>query len=314
MGRVTKKAKAKAPKTAKPSAPDLLFSRVWVGQRDLVWVLAQDEGGHTSRFLQYKAGKWKHLAFRWSGIALTATVEPRKDLIVVGAAGQALHGTPTGFADEHLDPSKSGPEFNGVIRDARFIGPNVIAVGMSRQAYRREQTGRWVHIDRGVLATPRDMVGFNAVDGFAPEDLYAVGLKGEIWHHDGQNWRQEKSQTQVALHRVRCFPGENGGVYACGAGGALLRRGADGFEVLARGSTSDNLYGLEWFEGKLYVAGLTALYVLEGDALRPVDVRLGEGATFGDLHTGDGVMWSVGARHILFTENAADWARLFYSE
>lgn len=316
MAKATKGMQNKAPKKAKPSAPNLLFSRAWIGRRDLVWVLAQDDppSGDTSRFLQYKAGKWTHLVFRWGGVALTATVKPSLDLIIVGADGQVLHGMPTGYSDEHLDRSKSGPEFNGQIRDARFIGPRVIAVGMSRQVYRREQTGQWAHIDQGVVAKPRDMVGFNAVDGFGPNDVYAVGLKGEIWHYDGKNWRQEESPTNIALQRVRCFSGKKGGIYACGAGGTLLRGSPDGFEVIAQGSTSDNLYGLEWFEGKLYVAGLTALYVLENDALQPVDVGLGDGVTFGDLHANDGVMWSVGARHILTTEDGSSWTQLFYSE
>jgi hypothetical protein len=311
---------AKAPKgtlkEVKRSAPDLLFSRVWVGRRDLAWVLAQDDPpkGNRSRFLRYKAGAWGHRYFGWGGVALSATLTPSMDLIVVGADGPVLHGMPAGFSDEQIDPSASGPEFNGQIRDARFIGPKVVAVGMSRQVYRREQKGQWAHIDQGVLAKPRDMVGFNSVDGFAPNDIYAVGLKGEIWHYDGKNWRQEESPTNVALHRVRCVSGKKGAVYACGAGGMLLRGSPDGFQVIAQGSATDNFYGLEWFEGKLYVAGLTALYVLEDDALQPVDVGLGEGVTFGDLHANDGVMWSVGARHILTTEDGGKWTQLFYSE
>ena len=110
------------------------------------------------------------------------------------------------------------------------------------------------------------------------------------------------------------FLGQERGGIRRGAGGTLLRGSADGFEVIAQGSTSANLYGLEWFEGKLYVAALTALYVLEDDALQTVDAGLGDGVTFGDLHTNDGVMWSVGARHILTTEDGSSWTQLFYSE
>jgi hypothetical protein len=300
-------------KKAKPSAPDLLFARVWVGRKDLVWVLAQEDPPTRSRFLQYRAGKWTHLYFPWGAVAITATIKPTMELIVVGAEGEVLRGSSTGYADEHVDNSKSGPQFNGQIRDARFVGAKVVAAGMSRQVYRREQAGQWAHIDQGVLAKPKDMVGFNSADGFAPNDIYAVGLKGQIWHYDGKNWRQEESPTNVALQRVRCFSGKKG-VYACGAGGTLLRGGPDGFEVIAPESTKDNLYGLEWFEGKLYVAGLTALYVLEDDALQPVDVGIGEGVTFGDLHANDGAMWSVGARHILTTDDGSSWTQLFYSE
>lgn len=317
MAKAKKEMQNKTPKKVKPSAPGLLLARVWVGRRDLVWVLAQDESpdDDSSLFLKYKPAQWTHLRFSvGGGVAMTATVKPQLELIIVGADGQVLLGMQTGYADEHLDPSKSGPEFKGDIRDARFIGSKVVAVGMSRQVYRREQAGQWAHIDQGVLAKPKDMVGFNSVDGFGPSDIYAVGLKGEIWHYDGKNWRQEESPTNIALQRVRCFSGKKGGVYACGAGGTLLRGSPAGFEVIAPESTKDNLYGLEWFEGKLYVAGLTALYVLEDDALQPVDVGIGEGVTFGDLHANDGVMWSVGARHILTTEDGSSWTQLFYSE
>ncbi len=262
--------------------------------------------------LQYKGGNWVHRNVGWGAVAVTAVTKPNVEVIAVGAEGAILRGVPTGFSEEHIDPSKSGPEFNGQIRDARFIGSKVVAVGMSRQAYRREQAGQWVHIDQGMAAKPSDMVGLNGVDGFGPNDLYAVGLKGEIWCYDGKGWYQQESPTNVALHRVRCVAAKKV-VYACGAAGTVLRGTVDGFEAIAQEGTSDNLYGLEWFEGKLYLAGLKALYVLDEDALEPVDVGLGGGVTFGDLHVNDGVMWSVGARHLLYTEDGTTWTQVFYA-
>jgi photosystem II stability/assembly factor-like uncharacterized protein len=178
---------------------------------------------------------------------MTAAVSPGVEVIMLGPNGDVVRGQPTGFTNEHVDRSKSGPEFNGPMRDARFIGDKVVAVGMSRQVYRREQPGKWVHIDQGVLAKPRDMVGFEAVDGFAQDDIYAAGLKGEIWHYDGKNWRQEKSPTDWAISRLRCVAPDM--IYACGAGGALIRGQKGRFDLIQQKTTKDNLYGLEWFKG-----------------------------------------------------------------
>lgn len=299
---------------AKPSAENIIFSRGWVGRRDLVWVLGEDEPsvGNQTKVMQLKARKWVHRIVPWGAVSVTASVSPHVDVIAVGADGQVLRGQPSGFSDEHVDPSTKGPEGLGNIRDARFIANSgkVVAVGMSRQVYVRQSSNSWIHLDAEIIAKPRAMVGLNSVDGFSMSDLYAVGLKGEIWHYDGNHWTQIESPTNVALLRVRCVAPKV--VCACGAGGTILLGRGDQFRVAEHDTTSENLYGLESFGGKLYTASLKSLYVLEGDKLQPVDMQLGVGFTCGDLHTNDGVMWSFGARHLAYTGDGSSWTQAFY--
>jgi hypothetical protein len=119
-----------------------------------------------------------------------------------------------------------------------------------------------------------------------------------------------ESPTNVALQRVRCVDGHT--VYACGAAGVLLRHEEDKVQIVAPSSTEENLYGLEWFRGELYVAGLKSLFILKGDDLVPVNVKFGKGVTFGDLHAADGALWSFGARHLLRTDDGVRWTQVFY--
>jgi hypothetical protein len=296
-----------------PSGEGVIFSRGWVGKRDLVWVLAHDDpdSGMRTRVMQYKSGRWVSRIVGWGAVALTARVEPEVEVIAVGAEGDVLVGGRAGFADERVGAGKDGPEIKGQIRDARFIGAEVFAVGMSRQVYRRGGRNRWARADVGVLASPRDQVGFNGVDGLTPDDAYAVGMKGEIFHFDGNLWQQVPSPTNVALHRVRCLPG--GEVYACGAAGTLLRGSASGFAPIATEDTTANLYGLEWFSGRLYAASSRAVFVLDEGELKEVDVAGTDAATFGDLHAADGVLWSFGPRHLFFTEDGSSWTQVHLS-
>jgi hypothetical protein len=311
MARKAKGRSATPEPAARPSIEGALFSRGWVGRRDLAWVLAHDDpdDGSVTRVMQCKGDNWLTNRIGWSAVAVTARLEPAFELVVVGTEGKVLAASPTGFAMETVATGRDGPDRLGVIRDARFIGAEVFAVGMSRQAYRRVGPSRWVRADAGLAPTATSMTGLNGVDGTGAADVFAAGFNGEIWHYDGAVWQPIESPTNVALQRVRCAP--DGHVYLCGVAGTLLRGDRRGFLPIAQDGTNANLQALEWFMGRLYVASAKGLFVLDGDSLEPLDVAPGEGLTFGDLHAADGVLWSVGARHLFRTDDGTTWTQVF---
>jgi hypothetical protein len=58
--------------------------------------------------------------------------------------------------------------------------------------------------------------------GLSENDVFAVGMNGEILHFDGQSWTSMPSGTKKHLREVWGAPGGEV-VYAVGAGGTILR-------------------------------------------------------------------------------------------
>ncbi|MCG6657497.1 hypothetical protein HOP52_06920 [Halomonas campisalis] len=300
-----------------PSSSDLIFSRVFVCNRDRVWVLSQEkdliqeEARHT-KFLQLHNDSWIYRRINWDSSAICGTDNPGVQLFVIGVDGEVLNGSTGGFSEEMIDSSHEGPRSVGYMRDARYIDGKCYVVGMGRMAYRREEAGAWNRIDAGVRASKGELAGFNSVDGMSVTDIYAVGYSGEMWRYDGAFWIHLDSPTNVALYRVVCDRNNNM-VICCGAGGVVLAGSGDNFVAVGHDVTEDNLYGLEIFKGKVYLASLTKVYVLEGGGLVEQDLGLGDGLTTGCLHAGDGVLWSAGANHLVYTDDGVLWKQVFYT-
>ena len=207
-----------------------------------------------------------------------------------------------------LDHGPDGPGGRGWIRDARRVDGHLYAVGMSRQAYMRDDDYVWHHIDADILSKePGEMVGLNGIDGFSSKEIYAAGLKGEIWRFNGVRWFSVPSPTNVMLNCVRCI-GEH--VYITGNSGVLLRGRMGSFQVLTVERDEPNLEAVEALGDAVYVASLRKLYRLDGTSLREVRTNLGE-ITAGSLSGKDGVLWSVGAKHLLWTDDGKKWTQVF---
>lgn len=94
------------------------------------------------------------------------------------------------------------------MREIRAIGQHAYAVGMGRAVYRCEGVANWRRVDNGVSADLQldSDSGFNPIDGFNEQDIYAVGWNGEIWHYFESQWKKRKNLTDLALQRVICAP------------------------------------------------------------------------------------------------------------
>jgi hypothetical protein len=268
--------------------------------------------GHTL-LLHWTAGAWSETRVPWSLTRLGAVEEDGTlKILGLGLHGRILVLGPAGRGEEQVDPGSEGPAARGPLRDLRIIGGRAHVAGMKRQAYRRLGANSWARIDQGTVLPPdaKGVEGFNSIDGFGPNDLYAVGFLGEIWHYDGTAWSAADSPTNIALQRVKCAG--NGTVYAAGQGGVLVRGRGDAWETVNHEETEDTFWGLEWFGERLYVASSTALYVLDGDRLVLVDMGFGRPVRCAHLHANDGVLWSVGQTDMASTTDGAAWTEVRY--
>lgn len=294
--------------TTKPSSPSLTFAQCAIGSKDRIWVLVEEDDEF--HVLQLRQNKWALRTVPWPAASICgrSSASESFEVLVVGTDGELLTGIPGGFSETTIDANDDRTTKSGVLRDICFVGSDVFAAGMSRQIYRRRER-LWEDISIPVPKRNKEIAGINSVHGLTADEVYAVGYNGEIWFYDSVSWVQVSSPTNVALNAVRVTPA--GEVIACGAAGVILKGDRNGFVSIAEGATTDNLYGIAYFKGQVYLAALAELYSLTSSALTVVDFGVSGKITTGSLDANDGVLWSVGAKHIFSTVDGRSWSQVF---
>jgi ligand-binding sensor domain-containing protein len=156
---------------------------------------------------------------------------------------------------------------------------------------------------------PPVLRGFNAINGISEKNIYAAGLKGEIWHFNGSTWKALQSPTEKSLNEICCV--DTSKLFIAGQDGVLLKGDGGQFKILPQINANGDIYGLEWFKEALYVSTKNGIYRLDNDKLQPVDLKLGKGWTTKYLHANDGVLWTFGPKHLAYTEDGDQWTQVF---
>lgn len=287
------------------------FLHCTIVRRDLVFISAQvtalnAQGIDHTKVLRWKNGAFAHFMIDWATTALSATGTP------LSVLSMGLEGDIHVFQGaERRTETIVGPGRLGPLRDMRLISGSHYAVGMQRQAYRRHADGSWQSIAEAI-GNHDGINSFDSIDGFSANEVYATGMDGALWAFDGQHWQTLQSPSSVALQRVHCS--EDGRVYIVGQGGTLLcGRGAH-WEVIALEEVHDDLWGVQTFKGMLFVASSTGVYRWAAGTLKRADIGTTGMGSASFLTAGDGVLWSVGHRHLAYTDDGEHWTSVDYDD
>jgi hypothetical protein len=225
--------------------------------------------------------------------------KPAEKLVAVSPDGQVFTSVSGKRVREQISPKPFDLRYCGAIAGYAY------ACGMNRQVYRRAGETDWrpMHAPESKKG---DVSGFEAIDGFGEQELYAVGWEGEIWQLTKKKWVERSSPVNVILTGVECAG--NDVVYICGQNGTLLSGRNDEWEVLEQQDLEDDFWDLCWFKKKLYVASMSYLYQLEGTELVPVEFGKDAPDSCYKLTEAGGVLWSVGQED-LFSYDGKTWTR-----
>jgi hypothetical protein len=317
-----------------PAPKDFPFSfrNVFILSREQVFIAGGDDEADSKElsvsFVFRWDGSWISRSFRGDAIDLCAVKDPELTIMLLDLHGFVHRWTMEEIIPQHIDSSDEGPDTFGPMREIRLIKGTPYVVGMGRTVYRRLESGIWERIDQGIRVPDMDwdededeqydyeLEGLNSIDGFADNNIYAVGWNGAIWRFDGRNWLHLQSPTNVSLNSVLCAP--NGKVYIAGQLGTVLEGREDQWRIITSDESKQDYWDITWFNEQLYLVTPLELHVLKGDVVTPVDIRMLEPTsfdaplTFSALDARDGVIWAIGPKTAAFSIDGINWTETSY--
>lgn len=194
------------------------------------------------------------------GIALQPL--PQGLLVARNNDGQvSVLGGGAKFPDEFIDPGNVP-----MTHRVKTIDGSAYSVGGGRSIYKRIDVGKWVKLDQGFPKIDASSAqGFNDMDAFSQNDMYAVGGHGDVWHFDGESWTQMDFPSDMQLGTVTCAGDSE--VYISGEGGSLWVGRQSTWKRIYRGSSSILWNDVAWFDGKLWLASDYQFRIWDGNEL-----------------------------------------------
>lgn len=275
------------------------------GRKGLIGVLAFPEGfppeTEFTVFYMMLDEQWHQRQFNFDVASVTYLADAkgsRRGWWLLGKRGEVVELPAGEPRSERIETAGTGPGKLGYLSQIRVVDSTLFACGYRRQVYRRDRDD-WKLISQPILDDRKKgpWRGFEAIDGYSANDVYVVGDHGEIWHFNGKSWSQCDSPTNQHLADVRCL---EDGVWICGDAGVVLKGDRRGWEIVWDDpEPASEWWGIESFRGNIYVAGSLFLGVLQNGQIVPVDTGVKGQLTAQTLHAKDGLLWSIGAKHVL---------------
>lgn len=289
----------------KPISLKTLFVDGAARFHDLIYIVGKDRALHDqdvahSRFIAFDQSVFCHSGDRnWSAVAICVVRHPTEKMVAVGHDGEVFTYVGGVRADEQIEPEPMALRKLGVIEGIPY------ACGMNREVFRRDGDNMWKAMH---APGSNETSGFEAIDGFNSNEIYAVGWKGEIWEWNGKIWTAHPGLTNLILTGVCC--GENQRVYACGQNGTLIvgRHGA--WKQVELNDFSTDFWDIHWFGDKLYIATIQKLYTYDDEnGLVAVDFGMDTPSSCYRFSSAEGVLWSIGSDDV-FSFDGQKWTRV----
>lgn len=258
----------------------------------------------------------------FSGMCGDVAYAPKEQLIGASASGRiyVLGGGEERLEDK-IESGMDGPR-RGVAQNIKTIGDHPYMVTSGRGVCRRVDVNTWESLCPALNLTPDQMPqsamdehrlkkqwGFNDIDGFNEDELYAVGGLGDVWYYTQGHWTQCRFPEKVALHNVVCAP--TGDVYIAGTRGVLYKGSKHQWERVAPPITQPYFYDMVWYDNTLYATHHYDVYRFNKNTWEtPTDLPEAVSTSSGSLSARDGVLLVAGEHGAAFKKDGT-WHTLF---
>lgn len=204
------------------------------------------------------------------------------------------------FPDEFINPGKVPMTFR-----VKTIDGLAYSIGGGRSIYKRIDLDNWVKIDAGFPKVDASSAqGFDDMDAFSPDDMYAVGGHGDVWHFNGNTWKQMDFPSSVRLATVTCAG--DGNVYISGEGGRLWVGRESTWTSIYKGGSSILWNDVAWFGGQLWLSSDYQFCIWNGKELVRVTHKGKSVAAGGHMDVRDGLLGIASPTHC-WTFDGSEW-------
>jgi hypothetical protein len=264
----------------------------------------------------YQDGAWNRIAkFPWRAVDVAFDPLHSDRLWVLGRDGQIGVVNGSVATEARLESDRPLGPMTGL----NAAGEMLFAYGMKRDMYRLSSGATWQRFEAGMafnLSTGedadtlvkkrlKDVGGINAVVGYGADEVYAVGLRGEIWRGNRAEWTKVDSPTNVMLTDAAVSGSD---VVVCGLGGTLLRGRAAAWSVVEY----EGIHGLDFSSvacrnDEVYVADGHSLRCLTDGSLDVVDLGVKAIVPSSYLDARDGQVLSLAGQEVFLSDRRGVW-------
>jgi len=165
------------------------------------------------------------------------------------------------FDDEELLLNTQNTGANSI----RLIGKHFYLADAGNEIWRRESPKTWTMISQDPKAYRKQLgdSGFESVDGFSEEEIYASGEDGSLWTYINKTWHKIPVAKAWDFNNVICA--DDGKVYAVEERFGHIVYGRETHFAYIELAEKDQIRvtSICFFQGKLYAGGLDGFYTFD---------------------------------------------------
>jgi len=214
-----------------------------------------------------------------------------------------ISGSGPAYEDKSPSSWREGGFVRGAMNKIKCINGYAYACTGGRGLAKRLENGEWLTLTKQFHETPADpgRIGFDDFDAFSESDIYAGGGKGDVWHFDGEHWKQVPLPTNTWVQTICC--GEDGYVYISCYEGLTFRGRDNKWQKIHHGGINLGFRDMVWFEGKVWCTSDYGVWTIENGVVKSASLPEGISACSGHLSVKDGVLLMAGLAGAAFCEN-----------
>jgi hypothetical protein len=257
--------------------------------------------------------QWASTLYEGHGYMVVGAAEkPLNQCIAIDKSDDFLTAIGSGvIEDETITSNSPNKPLRGGIRKTKTLNGYAYVCAGNRSLAKRLGKEQWFSHNDSIPHVKGTMgdEGFEDFDGFSETDLYAAGGKGDVWHYNGESWRQIPFPTNSWVKSVCC--GGDGQVYiSCYEGLTFMGR-EDRWKKIHSGGIPMGWTDMVWYEDRVWCTNDNGLWTIhEGKVAYASDLPSEIRVCSGSLYVNDSVMLLAGLGGAAFRENG-QWHSIF---